>query len=178
MEHLILRYGVIAIFLGAGIEGEPFALAGGILAHRHWMSPELAIIACIAGSWLVDQMWFNLSRHYRESRLIKRLALRPAFARSIGFIERHPVKFVLLFRFAYGLRAVTAAAIGVSRVSPRLFMPLDLVAATAWAVLFVLLGELAGPAIEALEVRYGSVMALAVACLSLAALAYALRRRG
>ena len=83
MEQLILQYGVVAIFLGSGIEGEPFALAGGVLAHRHWLSPVTAVLATIGGSCLIDQFWFHLSRHFRRNRIVRRLVERPAFvARS------------------------------------------------------------------------------------------------
>jgi membrane protein DedA with SNARE-associated domain len=48
-------------------------------------------------------------------------------------IERYPVLFVLLFRFAYGLRVVAPLAIGASRLPARLFIPLSMVAAIMWA---------------------------------------------
>ncbi len=35
LDALIVRFGLPAVFIGAGIEGEPFAIAGGFLAHRH-----------------------------------------------------------------------------------------------------------------------------------------------
>ena len=176
LEHLILRYGVIAIFLGAGIEGEPFALAGGVLAHRHWLTPSAAVSASIAGSCFVDQLWFHLSRHYRQSSLVRRVAQRPAFGRSLLLIERHPVWFVLLFRFAYGLRAVAPVAIGASRLSGRLFIPLNVVAAICWGALFTALGYWIGPQFEAAEARYGTSVAVATVGVSILALALALRR--
>ena len=176
MEDLILRFGVIAIFLGSGIEGEPFAIAGGVLAHRHWISPTVAVLAAIGGSCAIDQGWFHLSRHYRESRIVQRVARRPAFARSLQLIERHPVWFVLLFRFAYGLRAVAPVAIGASRLPTRLFVPLNVAAAIVWGALFTAAGYAIGPAFEAAEKRYGSAIAVVTIGLSLAALAYALRR--
>lgn len=176
MEHLILRFGVIAILLGAGIEGEPFALAGGVLAHRHWLPLSVALGAAIAGSCLVDQGWFHLSRHFRASRLVRRVGRRPAFARALGLIERHPVWFVLLFRFAYGLRAVAPVAIGASRLPAGLFVPLNIVAATAWGSLFTLLGYRLGPTFEAAEARHGGGLALATIAFSALVLAIALRR--
>ncbi len=177
MEHIILRYGVAAIFLGSGIEGEPFALAGGVLAHRQWLSIYAAVAAAIGGSCLVDQFWFHLSRHFRRNRIVRRLAERPAFARSLELIERHPVWFVLLFRFAYGLRAVAPVAIGASRLRARTFIPLNAIAAILWGGLFTGLGYLAGPAFEAAEARWGSTIAAAAIAISVLALAFALRRR-
>ncbi|MDB5737790.1 MAG: DedA family protein [Sphingomonas bacterium] len=177
MEHIILRYGLVAIFLGAGIEGEPFAIAGGVLAHRHWLSAYGAALASIAGSCLIDQFWFHLSRHYHHSRMVRSVVRRPAFARSLDLIERHPVLFVLLFRFAYGLRAVAPVAIGASKLPARLFIPLNMAAAIVWGSLFTAAGYFLGPAFEAAEARFGSAIAIATICFSALVLALALRRR-
>jgi membrane protein DedA with SNARE-associated domain len=177
LEQLILHYGVFAIFLGSGIEGEPFALAGGVLVHRGWMSGYAAVLAAIGGSCAIDQFWFHLSRYFHRSRVVQRVVERPAFARALDLIERHPIWFVLLFRFAYGLRAVAPVAIGASRVPTRLFVPLNIVAAILWGGLFTALGYFAGPAFERAEARYGSSIAIGTICLSIMLLALALRRR-
>jgi len=176
LEELVLRYGVIAIFLGAGIEGEPFALAGGVLAQRHWLPPWAAFAAAIGGAVTIDQFWFHLSRSFHRGRLIQRVVRRPAFARALALIERHPVPFVLLFRFAYGLRAVAPVAIGASRVPTRLFVPLDIAAAVVWGCLFTAGGYLVGPAFEQAEARYGAGMALVAVCASAGMILFALRR--
>jgi len=152
---LIAHYGLLAIFFGAGIEGEPFALAGGVLAHRHWLSLQAAMLAAVAGSCAVDQMWFHLSRTMRHSALVRRITRRGAFERSLALIERHPARFVLLFRFAYGLRAVTAVAVGMSAMPTRRFVLLNMAAAAVWGVAFTALGYAAGPALEAAQARYG-----------------------
>ena len=176
MEHVILRYGVIAVFLGAGIEGEPFALAGGVLAHARWLSISAAVLASIGGSCLIDQCWFHLSRHFRHSGIVRRMTERPAFARSLALIERHPVWFVLLFRFAYGLRAVAPVAIGASRLPTRVFVSLNIVAAIVWGSLFTALGYWLGPWFEAAEARYGADLAAGAIGLSILVLVVALRR--
>ena len=101
---------------------------------------------------------------------------RPACDQSLDLIERHPVWFVLLFRFAYGLRAVAPVAIGASRVSARLFIPLNIIAAIVWGVLFTSLGYAFGPVFEAAEARYGSTLTIVTIGLSLLVLFLALRR--
>ena len=176
MEELVLRYGVIAIFLGSGIEGEPFALAGGVLAHRHWLPAWVSVAAAIGGAVAIDQFWFHLSRHFQRSRLVERVVRRPSFARALVLIERYPVRFILLFRFAYGLRAVAPVAIGTSRVPERLFVPLNILTAILWGLLFTALGYLIGPAFEAAEALYGTRIAVGTVCLSAVAIWLALRR--
>ena len=153
-------YGLLAIFLGSAVEGEPFALAGGVLAHRHWLSLQGAMLAAVAGSFCVDQMWFHLSRNLRRSALVRRITDRPAFQRSLAMIARHPARFVLVFRFAYGLRAVTAVAVGASGMPAGLFALLNLAAAAVWGVVFTALGYGAGPVLEAVQARYGSGLAV------------------
>lgn len=174
---MIIRFGLLAVFLGAGIEGEPFALAGGVLAQRHWLSPATAVLAAAAGPWLVDQMWFHLGRHYQDSRLTRNLQRRPAFNRSLALIERRPLGFVLLFRFAYGIRAVGAAAIGVSHLSKRVFVPLNLLAAILWGMVYTGLGALMGSAVEAAAARYDKLLVLAALGVSVLAWSVVLKRR-
>ncbi|WP_420139287.1 DedA family protein [Sphingomonas sp.] len=176
MEELILRYGVILLFLGAGIEGEPFALAGGVLAHRHSLPVYGAVLAAIGGSCCIDQFWFHLSRYFSRTRIVRRVSERPAFQRAIELIESYPIRFVLLFRFAYGLRAVAPVAIGASRLPTWLFVPLNIVAAIVWGCLFTGLGYLAGPAFEQAEARYGKGIAIATVCLSVAVFVFVMRR--
>lgn len=164
MEDLIAHYGLIAIFFGSGVEGEPFALAGGVLVQRHWLRPYAALLAAVGGSFMIDQMWFLLSRNFRQSRMVQAVIHRPAFRRSLALIERNPARFVLLFRFAYGLRAVTAVAVGCSRMPLRRFLPLNLLAATLWGTIFTTLGYALGPALEQAVAHVGyALTALSVA---------------
>jgi len=176
VEQIIMRYGVVAIFCGAGIEGEPFALAGGVLAQRHWLPITAAVLAAAGGAYLVDQSWFHTSRYFRESRLIGRIRRRPAFGRALALIERRPVWFALLFRFAYGMRAVAPVAVGASKVPTRLFMPLNLIAAIVWGILFTALGYRLGPAFEMAFAHYGARVAVGAVCVSILVLFLVLRR--
>lgn len=71
MEELIARFGLLAIFVGAALEGEPFALEGGVFAHRGWMSLHAAVPTAAAGAIFIDQFsdgeWPCLcSAHFEE----------------------------------------------------------------------------------------------------------------
>jgi membrane protein DedA with SNARE-associated domain len=176
VEALVVRYGVIAIFLGSGIEGEPFAIAGGILAHRHWLPLWLAALAAIGGSFLIDQGWFHLSRRFRSNRRVEAITARPAFARSLKMLHAHPNGFVLLFRFAYGLRMVAPVAIGLSSITRRRFVSLNIIAAIVWGAAFTALGFVLGPAFEAAEARWGPAIEIAAVAASALAVAVVLRK--
>ena len=57
IETLIIRYGVAAIFVGAGVEGETSVVAGGVLAHRHLIPLWAAMAAASTGSFVADQLY-------------------------------------------------------------------------------------------------------------------------
>lgn len=176
MEAVIVRYGLVAIFLGAGIEGEPFALAGGVLAHRHWLPLWAVMGAAIAGSCCIDQAWFHLSRNFRHNRFVHGVIMRPAFRRALDLIERHPVRFVFLFRFAYGLRAVTAVAVGASRMPSARFMLFNIMAAALWGMVFTAMGYMAGPVLDLVEARYGFAVTAGAVAVSVLVLVLIARR--
>ena len=56
----------------------------------------------------------------------------------------------MVFRFAYGLRAVIPFALGTSRISNFKFLLLDFLGAVVWVVLFVLSGYYFGNILGAL----------------------------
>jgi membrane protein DedA with SNARE-associated domain len=148
VNDLLSQYGLWAVLVGSGIEGEPFALAGGILAYRDLVPLWQVIVAASLGSCVIDQFWFFLGRRFRNHKWVAKVRKRPAFADAIGLIERRPVLFILLFRFAYGLRAIAPVAIGTSKVPALRFVPLNIVAAAIWGPIFVLLGYAFGSTLE------------------------------
>ena len=140
LHALLMRFGLPALFVGAGVEGEPFAIAGGLLAHRAIVPLWAAVLLAVAGAFAIDLFWFTLARRARAHRWVQAASRRPGFAKSTAMIERHAVIAIPLFRFAYGIRAVAPVAVGVSRVSTCRFVLLDLAAAAAWGTVFTLIG--------------------------------------
>ncbi|EJL31855.1 DedA family protein [Novosphingobium sp. AP12] len=173
LETIVLRYGLLALFLGAGIEGETVVLLGGLLAHRGLIDPVEAALAASGGSFVADQVFFFAGRHFRQSPWLRRIVARPAFANAMDRLERHPTIFILSFRFLYGLRTISPAAAGTSRIRTLHFMALNLVAAAIWGPLFTALGYIFGQGVEAVFGRLRSVEHVVLAGLALASAAYA-----
>jgi membrane protein DedA with SNARE-associated domain len=138
IETLIAQYGLAAIFLGAGIEGETAVVTGGVLAHQHLLPLWGSAAAAVAGSFAADQLFF------RDTARVRRIAAKPAFAKALDTLERHPTIFILGFRFLYGLRTISPIAIGTSHVPARTFMVLNAVSAAIWGVMFTGIGYLFG----------------------------------
>ncbi|MFD1950105.1 DedA family protein [Sphingomonas arantia] len=154
IETLVAHYGLIALFVGAGLEGETVVLTGGVLAHRELVPLWGAALVAAGGSFTSDQIFFALGRRYRDHPRVRRVMGKPAFARALRALERHPVGFILAFRFLYGLRTVSPVAIGTSQVPAMRFVMLNAVAALLWAVIFTGLGYGFGEGIEELAGRF------------------------
>ena len=148
LELLIAKYGLLAVFLGAGIEGETMVILGGVFAHRHLMTYWEAAAAAAAGSFIADQLFFFTGRHARRWSRIRKLADQPAFQRANRLLERYPAGFIFAFRFVYGLRTISPVAIGMSNVPTATFMAVNAVAAVIWGTLFTAIGYLFGQSIE------------------------------
>ena len=156
IELLITRYGLAAVFLGAGIEGETMVVTGGVLAHDGLLPVAGVAIAAAAGSFVADQGFFAFGRHFRDHPRVRRAEARPAFARALAAFERHPTVFVFGFRFLYGLRTVAPMAIGTTGIRARSFAALNLAAAILWACLFTGIGYVFADGIERLFGRIKS----------------------
>lgn len=154
IEALIARYGLAAIFIGAGIEGETSVLAGGLFAHEGMLSLPGAMLAAATGSFVADQAFFAAGRRFRNHRWVQRAQKKPAFAKALETLERYPIGFIFAFRFLYGLRTVSPIAIGTSHVPTRTFLWINATAAAVWAVLFTGLGYVFGTGLAELLGRY------------------------
>ena len=80
IELLIARYGLLAIFLGAGIEGETVVLLGGVLSHRGFLPFWPVALAAAFGSFVADQLLFFAGRHARSYPAVQRVLARPTIS--------------------------------------------------------------------------------------------------
>jgi membrane protein DedA with SNARE-associated domain len=162
IETLVAKYGLLAILLGAGVEGEAVVVTGGVLAHRGLVPLVPACICAAIGSFVVDQIWFAVGRRFQNHRWIVRIKAKPAVARALDLLERRPTGFILAFRFIYGLRTVSPIAIGTTKVRFRTFLPLNALAAAVWGPVFTLFGFYVGHALDPLIDRIAGKAKLVV----------------
>jgi len=144
IESFISQYGLAAIFLGAAFEGETSVVTGGLLAHQHLLPLVGSVVAAVTGSFFADQLFFFAGRHYRDTKRVRLIAEKPAFAKALDTLDRHPTVFILGFRFLYGLRTISPIAIGTSHIPARTFVVLNAISALVWGVLFTGIGYVFG----------------------------------
>ncbi|WP_176547086.1 DedA family protein, partial [Salmonella enterica] len=90
------------------------------------------------------QLLYLLGRGYGGKVLRRFPRYHTKIRRAQKMIQRHPYLFVIGTRFMYGFRVVGPLLIGASLLPPKIFLPLNIVGALIWALLFTTLGCLGG----------------------------------
>ena len=140
LMELVHRFGALGVGAGAALEGEAAVTLGGVLARQGLFSPIACGASACLGSFLADQLVFWLAASRRETPLLRKITEKRAFARALGWVDRNAVLFCLAFRFIYGLRIAGPAALGISHVRFRVFVPLNFLSAAVWASVFTFVG--------------------------------------
>ncbi|EAP5565129.1 DedA family protein [Salmonella enterica subsp. enterica] len=147
INTLITHYGYAALVIGSMAEGETVTLLGGVAAHQGLLKFPLVATAVALGGMMGDQLLYLLGRCYGGKILRRFPRYHTKIRRAQKMIQRHPYLFVIGTRFMYGFRVVGPLLIGASRLPPKIFLPLNIVGALIWALLFTTLGYLGGEVI-------------------------------
>ncbi|HAC6040730.1 TPA_asm: DedA family protein [Salmonella enterica subsp. enterica serovar Enteritidis] len=147
INTLITHYGYAALVIGSMAEGETVTLLGGVAAHQGLLKFPLVAAAVALGGMMGDQLLYLLGRCYGGKILRRFPRYHTKIRRAQKIIQRHPYLFVIGTRFMYGFRVVGPLLIGASRLPPKIFLPLNIVGALIWALLFTTLGYLGGEVI-------------------------------
>ncbi|WP_299997643.1 DedA family protein [uncultured Cedecea sp.] len=144
INGLITQYGYLAVIIGSIAEGETITLLGGVAAHQGLLTLPLVIAAAAFGGMVGDQVLFFIGRYFGQSILARFPRYQDKIEQAQALIRRHPYLFVIGCRFMYGFRIVGPVIIGASRLTPGIFIALNIIGAIVWASLFVSLGYLGG----------------------------------
>ena len=150
LETLVIHYGYMVILLMTFFGGEEFLMLAGFLAHRGYLTFSLIVLSGFAGSLVADQLYFYLGRKKGSAFLDKHPSWKTRADRIRKLLHQHQNLVILLFRFVYGIRAVTPVLIGVSNVSSFKFLVLNAIGAITWAIALTSLGYYFGHAAELL----------------------------
>lgn len=142
--ELVQNYGYLAILIGTFLEGETIVLVAGYLAHEEILSLPLIAICAFVGSCSSDQIMFLIGRTKGKPFLETKPRLKWGAAKVSKIMEKHETLLILGFRFLYGLRNVTPVMLGISGVSRKKFVILNIIGAGIWAASFSWGGYLFG----------------------------------
>lgn len=142
--HTIAQYGPLAISLGTFAEGETAVLLGGAGVELGLLDFWTVVGAAFAGSLAGDQFFFWLGRLKGSAYLARHPLFGDRVTRVSGQLLRHRAALLGTYRFIYGMRGVIPFAFGVSDLSWRFFLLVNLFTAALWSVLVTLIGVHAG----------------------------------
>ena len=139
-EHLILRYGLAAVFVGAAVEGDLTLILAGVVAHLGYFSVPAAVAAGVVG------------RIPRGSRLVRAGPLarstvpgRPALpaCRATGsrsWRAGSGAAELIASRFVYGTKAASMVFWGLNGMSLPRFLLVDAIGCVLGSLVFTGLG--------------------------------------
>ncbi len=149
IESMVREFGYLAVFIGTFLEGETILVVAGFAAYEEYLELPWVMVTAFFGSLFGDQLYFFIGRYKGRSLLRKYPSWQPRVNRFRKLMDRHDTWFILVFRFLYGLRTVAPFAIGLSNVSLKKFIFLNVISAAIWAVTLAILGYFFGQVMEA-----------------------------
>ncbi|MBZ0056558.1 DedA family protein [Leclercia adecarboxylata] len=148
INTLIAQYGYAALVIGSIAEGETITLLGGVAAHQGLLRFPLVVAAVALGGMIGDQLLYLIGVRFGPTILRRFSRHQKKIDRAQQLIQRHPYLFVIGTRFMYGFRIIGPLLIGASRLPPKIFLPLNIVGAIVWALIFTTLGYVGGEVLE------------------------------
>lgn len=170
----------LVTFIWTALEGETFVIFAGLAAQRDLLNIWLLGLAAALGSMFGDQVMFWIGRQYGRRIVHRYPKLIPKLQKIFDALEKYSVSFIMSYRFMYGVRNISALAIGMSQLSWKRFTVLNTIASLLWSFVFCGGGYLFGDIIERFgfgdeEAANFEVRNIMLAALGLFALVVALR---
>jgi membrane protein DedA with SNARE-associated domain len=139
LYQLLIRYGLVAVLLGSGLEGDFTLILAGVVAHLGIFPFPLAVAAGAVGSLVGDSLWYGLGRfrgpRFRAGRFYQRVGPKiERLAKRMGPWE------LLAARFVYGTKAASMVFWGLHGLSLPRFLLIDALGCALGSLVFTSLG--------------------------------------
>lgn len=144
LRDYLQTHGYWVLFAGTFLEGEALLIMAGFLAFQGYLHIFGVILTAFAGSFFGDQFYFYLGRIQGTSLLRRFHFIARRFRASIRMIGKYGAFVAFISRFTYGFRIILPIILGITNLSPRTFLLVNLCSACAWAIIFSLTGYLFG----------------------------------
>ncbi len=144
LRDYIEIHGYWVLFAGTFLEGEAVLIIAGFLAFDGHLQLGGVIVTAWAGSFLGDQFFFYLGRLQGKSLLRRFHFIARRFREGLRLIEKYGAFVAFISRFTYGLRIVLPVILGITGLSSRTFLAINLGSALVWAATFSMAGYLYG----------------------------------
>ena len=165
--------------LGMPLPEDLTLVATGYLINKGLVHPIPAVAVGILGVLTGDQLGYSLGRHFGprvvRHRLFSRILPEKRYAWIRGKFDRYGEKLVFFARFVSGLRGPVFIASGILEMPRGRFLLYDFAGALISVPLFILIGHVAGPHLEAILLHLVRARSTVLVLLLLATAYFALR---
>jgi membrane protein DedA with SNARE-associated domain len=139
MEALITQYGLLAVFVGAALEGDIVVILSGVAVHLQLLHFPAALAAGWLGAVVADWVCYAVGRrHSTQAQQTKTYQL--VGSRIESLVGRLGAGEIVIARFIFGTRVVSMLYWGIRRLPFGRFAFLDLVGCAIWASALASLG--------------------------------------
>lgn len=149
-EHLLHRFGYLAVYIGTFLEGETILVMAGFFAQRGHLQLLIVILTAFAGSYSGHVFWFWLGRKQGVKLLERFPRMKKHFGKGIRMFERYGLLAIFITQWLYGLRVTCAVIIGISKISTIKFLLFEAFTCMVWAIVIGCAGFYFGRAVEGL----------------------------
>jgi len=141
LQELLIRYGVLAVALGAAFEGDFSLILAGVVAKLGFFPFPQAVAAGTIGSIVGDSIWYGFGKmrgpRFRQGKLYERVGPTiERLARKLGPWQ------LLAARFVYGTKAASMVFWGLHGLRIGKFLIIDAIGCVVGALVFTGLGYL------------------------------------
>lgn len=150
LDSFIETYGYLAILAGTFIEGETFLLIGGFAAYEGLLILPWVILVAFTGTFCGDLACFFVGRKYGREIIARYPSWQIRADQARSHLAKYQIWLILMLRFMYALRTITLFVIGMSGMSARKFILLEVIGGLLWATSMGVGGYLFGRTLEAL----------------------------
>lgn len=128
------------VYVGTILEGETALLLGALTASQGLVDIFWVIAVAFAGATTGDQISYQIFRRFGPAMVSRNETLQRRSEKARRLLADHPIKFIVISRFLWGMRSACMLALAASDVPTRVFAPFNLLACALWASVVGILG--------------------------------------
>lgn len=128
------------LFAGTVMEGETALLLASLAASQGLIDLVWVIVIAFLGATTGDQISYQVCKLFGPKMIARNETLKRRTEKARRLLSGHPIKFIILSRFFWGLRSACMLALAASDVKTRVFAPFNMLACALWATIVGTLG--------------------------------------
>lgn|GEM_PF-1472466 len=138
----------LLLALGTLLSEDLAAISGGILAGSAPDNLPLIVVACWAGMWCGDMIYYllgySLGKPALSLPMLRKIVSEEKFQTATNWFAERGLQVLLVTRVLPGTRPASYLAAGVLRFKPARFVAISLTLSFLWATLLILVSMKAG----------------------------------